>query len=183
MKFEWDPRKDAANRRKHGVGLREAATVFGDPFATTFQDIDHSVSEQRFLTIGVSAKDVCWLSRIRKKMRQQSASSAHDRLRVGREDSMKKPSKDRNHGDMRDEYDFASMEGGVRGKHFEEYRKGTNVVLLKPDVAEAFPTEDAVNEALRGILLTTRAVRRIGGLPDRALQSTPSTSKRSRRRG
>jgi len=55
MKFEWDPRKDAANRRKHGVGLREAATVFGDPFATTFQDIDHSISEQRFLTIGVSA--------------------------------------------------------------------------------------------------------------------------------
>jgi len=35
MKFEWDPRKDAANRRKHGIGFREATTVFGDPFATT----------------------------------------------------------------------------------------------------------------------------------------------------
>ena len=55
MKFEWDPRKDAANRRKHGVGFREAATVFGDPLATTFPDIDHSISDQRFLTIGVSA--------------------------------------------------------------------------------------------------------------------------------
>jgi len=55
MKFEWDPRKDAANRRKHAVGFREAATVFGDPFATTFPDIDHSISEQRFLSIGVSA--------------------------------------------------------------------------------------------------------------------------------
>ena len=79
---------------------------------------------------------------------------------------------------MRAEYDFASMKGGVRGKHLEQYRRGTNVVLLKPDVAEAFPTEDAVNEALRGILTTTRAVRRIGGLPDRTLQSTPAPKRR-----
>jgi hypothetical protein len=76
------------------------------------------------------------------------------------------------------EYDFASMKGGVRGKYYERYRKGTNVVLLEPDVAEAFPTEDAVNEALRGILGTARAVRRTGGLPDRALQTTPRTQKR-----
>ena len=55
MKFEWDARKDAANRRKHGVGFREAATVFGDPLAATFPDVDHSISEQRFLTIGASA--------------------------------------------------------------------------------------------------------------------------------
>lgn len=55
MEFEWDPRKDAANLRKHDVGFREAATVFGDPFATTFPDADHSISEERFLTIGTSA--------------------------------------------------------------------------------------------------------------------------------
>ena len=55
MEFEWDPRKDAANQRKHGVGFREAATVFGDPLAMTFPDTDHSISEGRFLTIGVSA--------------------------------------------------------------------------------------------------------------------------------
>jgi uncharacterized DUF497 family protein len=56
MEFEWDPRKDAANRRKHDVEFREAATVFGDPLATTFPDPDHSAYEQRFLTIGVSAR-------------------------------------------------------------------------------------------------------------------------------
>jgi len=55
MEFEWDPRKDATNRRKHGVGFREAATIFGDPLAMTFPDIDHSLSERRFLTIGLSA--------------------------------------------------------------------------------------------------------------------------------
>ena len=54
MEFEWDPRKDAANRRKHGVGFREAATVFGDSLATSFPDTDHSISAHRFLTIGVS---------------------------------------------------------------------------------------------------------------------------------
>ena len=95
---------------------------------------------------------------------------------------MKKPSKHRNHDEMQPEYDFASMKLGVRGKHYQEYRKGTNVVLLEPDVAEAFPTEDAVNEALRGILTTTRAVRRIGGLPDRAVGATPGASKHNRRK-
>jgi hypothetical protein len=69
---------------------------------------------------------------------------------------MKKSTKSRNRDEMRREYDFASMGGGVRGKYHEKYRKGSNVVLLDPDVAKAFPTESAVNEALRGILSTTR---------------------------
>ncbi len=55
MQFEWDARKDLANRRKHAAGFREASTVFGDPFATTFPDAEHSADEQRFLTIGLSA--------------------------------------------------------------------------------------------------------------------------------
>ena len=44
------------------------------------------------------------------------------------------------------EYDLTD---GVRGKYVERYRQGTNVVLLDPDVAEKFPTSEAVNEALR----------------------------------
>jgi hypothetical protein len=96
---------------------------------------------------------------------------------------MKKNSEHRSNGDLRPQYDFSSMKGGVRGKYYERYRKGTNVVLLEPDVAEAFPTEDAVNQALRGILGTARAVRRTGGLPDRALQTTPRRQKRRSSRG
>ena len=95
---------------------------------------------------------------------------------------MKKTVRRRNDDEMRSEYDFASMKKGVRGKHYRDYRNGTNVVLLQPDVAEAFPTEDAVNEALRGILTTTRAVRRTGGLPDRAVGATPKASKPYRRK-
>ena len=48
--------------------------------------------------------------------------------------------------EMLPEYDLT---GGVRGKYVERYRQGTNVVLLDPDVAEKFPTSEAVNEALR----------------------------------
>ena len=44
------------------------------------------------------------------------------------------------------------MKGGVRGKYVACYRAGTNVVLLAPDVAQAFPTEEAVNEALRLVM-------------------------------
>jgi uncharacterized protein len=47
MEFEWDPKKAAANIRKHDVTFQEAATVFGDPLAVTFEDPDHSVIENR----------------------------------------------------------------------------------------------------------------------------------------
>ena len=50
------------------------------------------------------------------------------------------------------EYDFAQMEGGVKGKYVERYRAGTNLVLLDPDVAQAFPNDAAVNEALRMLI-------------------------------
>ncbi|MFB2919315.1 hypothetical protein [Aerosakkonema funiforme] len=50
--------------------------------------------------------------------------------------------------ELRSEYDFAQMQGGVRGKYIERYRTGTNLILLDPDVARAFPNEIAVNDAL-----------------------------------
>ena len=74
--------------------------------------------------------------------------------------------------DLLPEYDFASMKGGVRGKYVARLRKGSNIVVLEPEIAAAFPSGAAVNEALRGVLDSTKAVRRIGGLPDKALQPT-----------
>jgi len=53
--FEWDPAKARRNRRNHRVSFQEAATVFGDPLALTFSDPDHSVSEERFITVGMSS--------------------------------------------------------------------------------------------------------------------------------
>ena len=54
QRFEWDEVKGAANLRKHGVPFEEAASVFSDPLAYTFDDPDHSVDEQRLLTFGFS---------------------------------------------------------------------------------------------------------------------------------
>jgi len=52
LQFTWDPKKAAANLRKHGVGFPEAATAFADPHSITIADPDHSVGEERFVLIG-----------------------------------------------------------------------------------------------------------------------------------
>ncbi len=55
LEFEWDPRKAATNRRKHGVAFEEAVTAFADPYSITRLDPDRSVGESRFILIGRSA--------------------------------------------------------------------------------------------------------------------------------
>ena len=50
--FEWDPNKAVANRRKHGVGFEQAATVFRDALAISIYDEDHSETEERWVTLG-----------------------------------------------------------------------------------------------------------------------------------
>jgi uncharacterized DUF497 family protein len=54
VNFEWDPGKARQNRRKHRISFEEAATIFGDPLAITYPDPDHSILEERFITVGLS---------------------------------------------------------------------------------------------------------------------------------
>jgi uncharacterized DUF497 family protein len=54
--FEWDENKAKANVKRHKISFDEAKTVFGDPFLITFPDPDHSDSEQRYVSLGWSAK-------------------------------------------------------------------------------------------------------------------------------
>lgn len=54
--------------------------------------------------------------------------------------------------DLRDEYDENILKNGVRGKYVQRLAAGSNIVRLAPDVAAAFPTEEAVNDALRLLL-------------------------------
>ena len=54
IRFEWDPRKNQANKRKHRVSFEEAQTVFLDENAIRFFDPDHSEDEERFLMLGMS---------------------------------------------------------------------------------------------------------------------------------
>ena len=71
--------------------------------------------------------------------------------------------------EMRSEYRREDLGRGVRGKHFAAYQEGSNLVLLDPDVAKAFPTSEAVNEALRGLLRLT--------------EQTAKLTRRSKKRG
>lgn len=54
--------------------------------------------------------------------------------------------------EIRPEYDFAAMSGGVRGKYAARYRQGVNIVKLDDDVSAAFPDAKAVNDALRSLI-------------------------------
>ena len=54
--------------------------------------------------------------------------------------------------DLRPEYDFSRMKGGVRGKYAKRFRSGTNLVLLEPDVAKVFADDESVNDALRSLI-------------------------------
>jgi hypothetical protein len=56
MQFEWDGAKARNNDRKHKVSFDEAMTVFYDPLSATFDDLDHSVDEQRLITVGYSSR-------------------------------------------------------------------------------------------------------------------------------
>lgn len=55
MKFEWDNKKAVQNIKKHGISFDEAVTAFYDPLSATFDDPDHSIEEQRYITIGFSS--------------------------------------------------------------------------------------------------------------------------------
>ena len=73
MRFEWNPKKAAANLKKQGVAFQEAATVFGDPLAITFQDPDHSMDEERQMTFGLS---------LQKRLIVVSHTQRKDRIRI-----------------------------------------------------------------------------------------------------
>ena len=75
-----------------------------------------------------------------------SASSARE-SRAGENDGIMKKVREKNNEMLR-ECDFSQ---GVRGKYAQRYARGSNVVVLEPDVAKAFPTTEAVNSSLRGL--------------------------------
>ena len=62
---------------------------------------------------------------------------------------MRKESMKRRRDELRPEYDLARLKGGVRGRYYQRATAGTNLVLLEPDVARAFPDSNSVNRALR----------------------------------
>jgi len=88
----------------------------------------------------------------------------------------------RDSDDLRPEYDLAKLKGGVRGKYFKRATSGTTLVLLEPDVAEAFPDAKTVNQALRALAkIAQNQAKAARGreLPNTGLQPPVSRAKRS----
>lgn len=79
--------------------------------------------------------------------------------------------------DMRPEYDFSL---GVRGKHYEAYKAGTNVVFLEPDLVDAFPDSASVNQALRLLVKLSRSKARSRSRPNTAYLDSSVKKKRRR---
>jgi len=95
---------------------------------------------------------------------------------------MKKP-KDIETDDLRPEYPREDLGKGVRGKYFAAYQKGSNLVLLRPDIAKAFPTSEAVNEALHGLLQLTEQTHKLirRTRPTRIAKPKPGKDKSNRK--
>ena len=162
LSFAWDPATAEANVAKHGVAFSEAVTVFGDPLAVTIADPDHSVGEERYVTLGSSAQGRLLIvahTDMNDAIRLISARPAAPRERRKYAEGNREPDVTMTDDEMRDEYDFT---GGVRGKYAARYAEGTNVVILDRDVAEVFPTSEAVNEALRALVTVIRSRERQG---------------------
>ena len=154
LKFEWDARKASSNRRKHGVSFEEALSVFADPKALTFDDVDHSDFENRSLTFGTSSGGKLLVVSIR-IVATLSESSARAKRPPMKNVSTKK---DDQHIP---ELTRAQLGRGVRGKYFKQMSESSNVVVLRPEIRKAFPTSKAVNDALAGLLALTQQTNRL----------------------
>lgn len=164
--------------RSASCQLSRRRCLLEDPLSTTFPDKAHAREEARFVTIGVTRRGLLLV--VAHTEREDAVRIMRPTGNEARESSMSK-AKRRDDTDLKPEYDFATMEGGVRGKYVPRLRKGSNLVLLEPEVAAAFPSDAAVNEALRGVLNTTRAVRGKGGLPNSTLQTARRAKPRSKK--
>jgi hypothetical protein len=151
MRVAWGDEKAATKLAKHGVSFEEAATVFGAPPSDTFGDPNVLRKNDVSLSSARQKKVECWSWHIRMRVRSFVSAVLVSRL-VEKESRMKKVESEVEEDELRPVYDFSRLKGRVRGKYVERYREGTNLVLLEPDVAAAFPDAKAVNEALRTLI-------------------------------
>ena len=86
--------------------------------------------------------------------------------------------------DLRPEYDLSKLTGAVRGKYYKRATAGTTLVLLEPDVADAFPNGQTVNEVLRAVAKVARTQMSAidTGLPNKTLQPTSRARRKSKSR-
>jgi hypothetical protein len=80
---------------------------------------------------------------------------------------------------MRKQYKREELGKGVRGKHFDAYSKGTDLVLISPDLAAVFPTAEAVNDALRSLVKVPERAARTSGRAKKRSRASPASRRRA----
>lgn len=89
--FEWDPEKAKENWQKHGIRFEQAATVFRDAKAMTIYDDEHSLTEERWITMGISANSILLV--VHHTFREETMNSATIRLISSRKATRKERQK------------------------------------------------------------------------------------------
>jgi hypothetical protein len=135
--------------------------------AYTFADPDHSIGEERWLMFGLSR-----MARVLAVIFTLRRGKYRILVRVQQHDMKGKLMKKAE--EMRAGYRREDLGKGVRGKHFEEFKKGSNLVLLTPELSKIFPTNEAVNAALSSLVGVARSAT---GLTSR------SSGRATKRRG
>jgi hypothetical protein len=154
--FEWDDAKAASNLCKHGVSFDEAVTVFGDAGALTFATPTMRIAKTGAAPTGCRARAGCSSSSTRSGA-TMCASSVRERQRSMGKKSTKPDDQDT------PELTREQLGRGVRGKYLKKFAEGSNVVVLRPDLKKAFPTSQAVNDALASYLAFAREAKSLTG--------------------
>ncbi|MGH9453389.1 MAG: hypothetical protein ACRD2O_05410 [Terriglobia bacterium] len=84
--------------------------------------------------------------------------------------------------ELRPEYDLSQLGGGMRGKYYVQAKAGTNLVLIEPDLAKAFPDQESVNRALRLLVTTASAATRGSLRPRKARKNRTAPNQRPKQR-
>ena len=159
-RFQWDDRKAAANRKKHGISFREATGVFDDPLAAIVSDSNRSRDEYRYVVYGFPSNSEILLAvaysfrgqRIR-IISARRATSQERRIYMNKQFDRISDIDAADDYELPDEIDFR---GAVRGL---VYIPGTVALRLDDDVAKHFRNGQQVNAALRQLIAEGRAAQ------------------------
>lgn len=157
LRFEWDDAKADANARKHGITFDRAVAVFDDPFSITLPDVEHSLGEEREVTIGSTLFNevlvVISTTRDDERIRiisARRASKAERRTYMGKKS-------DEIRDEMLPDYSHLDWTKGVRGKYYDPKHRETILMRVDADVARHFGNARQLNEGLRTLIAEGRA--------------------------
>jgi uncharacterized DUF497 family protein len=163
LRKRWGESKARKNLEKHGVPFEEAYTIFHDRLSVSYHDEQHSAQDDRHVIVGSSERgrllvvtyvvlddDLPWLisARVAEPFERRRYMSGREIRDEG------PPTQEMDDDCYVPPFDFSK---GVRGRHYFPFVGIT--VMLDPDVAEYFPTDDMVNDALRILIGEGRATK------------------------